>query len=73
MNCSECKYSKKIDYDSHLQCTVLLTKSYLNIKELKVETSEHGVKNGWCFWPFNFDPIWINSCNFYERKMLDNE
>lgn len=19
----------------------------------------HGVKSGWCFWPINFDPVWV--------------
>ena len=22
----------------------------------------HGVSNGWCMWPMNFDPIWIMEC-----------
>ena len=25
----------------------------------------HGVKNGWCDWPLQFDPIWIESCLGY--------
>lgn len=22
----------------------------------------HGVKSGWCYWPVNFDPVWV-TCN----------
>jgi len=25
----------------------------------------HGVKNGWCDWPIQFDPIWVESCVGY--------
>lgn len=25
----------------------------------------HGVRNGWCDWPLQFDPIWIESCVGY--------
>ena len=24
--------------------------------------NEVGVKNGWCAWPINFDPVWV-TCN----------
>lgn len=26
------------------------------------KANPHGVANGWCLWPMNFDPIWIESC-----------
>jgi hypothetical protein len=25
--------------------------------------NEHGVNNGWCSWPINFDPVWVD-CRF---------
>lgn len=28
----------------------------------------HGVRHGWCNWPFDFDPIWIDDCLFFSRK-----
>jgi len=30
---------------------------------LGIDGSEHGTKKGWFSWPFNFDPIWLKSCN----------
>jgi hypothetical protein len=24
-----------------------------------IEFDGHGIKNGWCAWPINFDPIWV--------------
>lgn len=28
--------------------------------EIKLKFNQHGVKNGWCTWPINFDPIWVD-------------
>ena len=28
-------------------------------REMKLKFNQHGVKNGWCTWPINFDPIWV--------------
>ena len=27
--------------------------------EVALKFNQHGVKNGWCTWPINFDPIWV--------------
>jgi hypothetical protein len=31
--------------------------------------SAHGIKNGWCDWPMQFDPIWVKECLLYEPKV----
>ena len=36
--------------------------------ELNVTGSEHGIKNGWFAWPFNFDPLWLEECDGWEEK-----
>jgi hypothetical protein len=28
--------------------------------EVELRFNQHGVKNGWCNWPINFDPIWVD-------------
>lgn len=30
-----------------------------------VDVNEYGKKMGWCSWPLDFDPAWINSCQLY--------
>lgn len=27
--------------------------------EVLLGFDSHGVKNGWCNWPLNFDPVWV--------------
>ena len=36
--------------------------------DLGVVLDPHGVKNGWCNFPWDFDPIWIKSCEGFEKK-----
>ena len=36
--------------------------------ELDLELNEFGIKNGWCNYPSNFDPVWVNQCKGYEAK-----
>ncbi len=38
-----------------------------------VTLSEHGVKNGWANYPYNFDPTWIKTCEGYEPKSKEGE
>lgn len=40
----------------------------LIIKLPVIETNPHGVENGWCTYPVNFDPIWINYCMVQQPK-----
>jgi hypothetical protein len=78
MNCHDCIYKKSIPGNTHISCagpaTILKseTVSYLLaiapssiVIENKpiVTIDEHGTKKGWAYWPINFDPIWIISCN----------
>lgn len=29
---------------------------------------QHGIKNGWFNFPYNFDPIWLLECKGYREK-----
>ena len=37
-------------------------------KEKQIKINEHGKKNGWADWPLAFDPIWVESCIFFDKK-----
>ena len=37
-------------------------------KGLNVKFSEWGIKQGWCNFPWNFDPVWLESCDGFEKK-----
>lgn len=29
----------------------------------RLVANEHGISEGWCTWPLDFDPIWIRECS----------
>lgn len=58
-NCYECKYRGTIPGDCHSCC------SNFNAKVLG---HAHGIKSGWFYWPFNFDPVWLISCDRFEKN-----
>lgn len=35
---------------------------------LHIKGNEHGIRNGWFNWPFNFDPIWLDECDGFTVK-----
>ena len=35
---------------------------------LNVKGNAHGIKHGWFNWPINYDPIWLESCDGFEKK-----
>jgi len=37
-------------------------------KSDKVKFDPQGIRGGWAGWPFNFDPVWLEKCDYYEAK-----
>ena len=37
---------------------------------LKVMVESSAIPEGWCTWPFNFDPIWIKECSGYMEGIV---
>jgi len=57
--CYNCKYQVSIPRDCHLSCR--------NSFAL-VRGSDHGISNGWFFHPYNFDPVWLEYCDGFEKE-----
>ena len=39
--------------------------------ELGIRGNFHGIRHGWFNWPYNFDPVWLDTCNGFEMRMED--
>jgi len=37
-------------------------------RELNIVANPHGVRNGWFWWPANFDPVWLENCSGLEKR-----
>lgn len=56
--CWSCKHQQKVPGNAHIKCAK---------PDPEMRGSPHGVKNGWFFYPFLFDPTWKEkSCSNYE-------
>jgi hypothetical protein len=40
---------------------------------LHVKGNPYGIKHGWFNWPMNFDPVWLESCDGFEKKEVIND
>lgn len=59
-NCYQCKHRRELTFSCHSKC--------LN-PDPNMTGDEHGKKNGWFFYPVNFDPVWrTKECINFERK-----
>lgn len=74
-NCYNCKYRGEVPGSAHSSCNVFEDKYCGDIFRFMFERNwqtdnlkmnPHGVKNGWAIWPIDFDPVWVEHCNFYE-------
>lgn len=49
--------------------------SLLNVKQahplnnpvLNIKGNPHGISKGWFNFPFNFDPVWLENCDGFEK------
>lgn len=68
MNYNQCVH-RRPSYGHYLCCQHPNAMISIMIpQDIKVSLNPHGVANGWCLWPFNFDQIWVDDCNSFKNK-----
>ena len=83
-NCYECLYRGTIPGDAHSRCDhpsvnqsgnmfealadLISGKNDHCATDLNIHANQHGVQNGWFFWPVNFDPVWLENCDGFIPK-----
>jgi len=61
-NCYECHYFLKVQGSAHSVC---------GNGKAHVTGAESGIKKGWFNWPYNFDPVWLESCDGFFPKPIE--
>lgn len=61
--CYTCTNRRDIPGNCHSSCVAL---------GAKVTGNAYGIQQGWFFWPFNFDPTWLETCDSYDKKDTAN-
>lgn len=82
-NCYACKWRGEIPGDCHsccnhpallagdgaikwIECQAFLVSGRSALFNLTANA--YGIRNGWFAWPINFDPIWLETCDGFEKK-----
>lgn len=84
MNCYTCKYRKDLPGSAHSSCHHPTTKENHDdplgsiiallggnndiVPKINIKANPHGIRSGWFNWPYDFDPVWLISCEGYEEK-----
>lgn len=78
MNCQACRHRRSLPYSHHSSCEALPLPAAIKAMALAmhadqtvyraigVTISAHGFKHGWACWPVDFDPIWIEDCQYFD-------
>lgn len=83
-NCSTCVHRRPVPGDAHSACanplllgdpstpfvaaqSALVTGGFTT-SSWTIKFNRHGVANGWAFFPFNFDPVWLIECTQHQPK-----
>ena len=73
-NCYTCKHRGQVPGSCHSTCQEGLKQCLSGLPKervtIRVSLNAHGYQNGWANWPFDFDPIWIDSCNSYVNNTV---
>lgn len=63
-DCYKCVHRLSIPGDAHSRCNNL---------QAKVAGDHKAIRVGWFQWPFNYDPIWLKSCDGFSDKPEDKK
>jgi len=61
-DCYKCSHRGEVSGDAHSCC------NHPDWPKLKIMGNPMGIRRGWFFWPTNFDPTWLDSCNGFKEK-----
>lgn len=62
--CCRCEHKEDVPGNCHIKC---------NMPDALMEGNQHGIQNGWFFYPLLFDPTWkVKMCRNYKEKQLAN-
>ena len=68
-NCHECEYRQQLVGSAHSKCSHPY--ALMGGNPLGVIGDHHGIRMGWFFWPFDYDPVWLKACKGFKRKEVN--
>jgi hypothetical protein len=84
--CYSCKHRGPVPGSHHASCqhpilpdaktkavAMILFLGMDKFEPLNVTANAHGIAKGWFVWPVDFDPVWLNTCDGYERREVSED
>jgi hypothetical protein len=80
-NCYECKHRRGLSYSAHSECrhpvldgkgrvlAVACVVSSGQFAPFNLIGNSHGIRNGWFTWPLDYDPVWLEKCDAFEKEV----
>lgn len=74
-NCYDCVHRRDLAGNAHSKCehpraNIGFVVGFGN--PLRIIGDPHGIRQGWFLWPINFDPVWLKSCDGFEKKEVNS-
>jgi len=74
--CYKCEYRRGVAGSCHSSCgfnqgsdaTSAMSSPTKYKALLEIKGNQHGIDSGWFYWPYNFDPVWLEKCNGFKKK-----
>lgn len=82
-DCYQCKFRTNIPGSDHSRCVVMEKADKKNggllgfvvgvtgVLPNGIQIHPTGSANGWAIWPLNFDPVWIEKCEYYKPSTTE--
>lgn len=63
--CYQCKFRGEVPGSCHTHCLF----DWFNSKEERPKGNKYGISEGWFYFPFNYDPVWmLGQCKEFINK-----
>lgn len=59
-DCYKCRHRGELPGSVHSRCANYAA---------SVSGRPHGIREGWFYWPFDFAPVWLVSCDGYSARI----
>ena len=63
-DCYKCANRRMIPGEAHSSCTA---------KNARIEGNRQGIIRGWFSWPYNYDPVWLITCDSFTPKEASSD
>ena len=66
-NCYLCKHCERLPNSAYSKCKKIEPVTAEKMRKAPIKLEQYGVLMGWCDWPYRYDPVWVNNCDWFDE------